>query len=288
MAGTFRVIAMQSGGTLADTAVVTVTAPTPPPTSGTTYFLATAETPGSIYPWTYTTQGGVNPPPSSSADRAKNGLRSWKFERTGLDDFSPHTQFLSSGPQVSMGSPNGRYLSGWYSWYTYIDAGYDEPDWNMLLGWMTGVAGAPMPISHMGLEFIDGTLQVVYVLKNCSVGLYACPNIPGYSLYNGWYFMTASSPAGIKPFPRGQWVHLAIYYKMAKTNGQVQIWQDGVKIMDLTAPTMDTFDGWTNGNQLSNTAGDMFLQFGIYGGPVPVVQRMYVDDFRVSEFRPAP
>jgi len=38
--------------------------------------------------------------------------------------------------------------------------------------------------------------------------------------------------------PRGQWVHFAVYYKMAATNGQVAIWQDGVKVMDLTAPTL--------------------------------------------------
>ncbi len=66
-----------------------------------------------------------------------------------------------------MGSPAGGYLSGYYSMWVYVDAGFEQPGWNMLLGWMTGVGGAPSPISHVGLEVWDGTLQLVYVLKNC-------------------------------------------------------------------------------------------------------------------------
>jgi hypothetical protein len=56
--------------------------------------------------------------------------------------------------------------------------------------------------------------------------------------------------------------------------------------MDLTAPTMNTFGGWDNG--LQNAAGDMILQFGTYGPTLPTVQRLYVDDFRVGDYRPAP
>jgi Polysaccharide lyase len=302
-AGTFRVIAAESGG-LADTAGITISAPiisSPPPSggSGTTNFLATAETSGSFAPWNYAISdaqdGGSNPKPFSSADRAKNGSRSWEFELTnpstgtgGTSGGATYSQFLASGPQSSMGSPNGGFTSGYYSFYAYVDAGYNSSAWNMLLGWMTGngLRTGTHPISHMGLEVHNGVLQVVYVLKSCT-SAYACPSIAGYS--NGgspWYLMTPQSPAGIVPFPRNQWVHLSIYYKMAPSNGQVIIWQDGVKIMDLTAPTMNTFGGWDNG--LQNAAGDMILQFGTYGPTLPTVQRLYVDDFRVGDYRPAP
>jgi hypothetical protein len=115
--------------------------------------------------------------------------------------------------------------------------------------------------------------------------LYPCPNIPGYTNTGGWYTMTDASPAGVKAFPRNQWVHLTFYYKMAPSNGQVTVWQDGVKIMDLTAPTMNTFGGHSI-DPLGNKAGDMMLQTGIYGGPQPSVQRLYTDDFEVTDFLP--
>jgi hypothetical protein len=132
-------------------------------------------------------------------------------------------------------------------------------------------------------------LQLVYVLKNAAAGLYTAPTIPGYQIAsNGYYFMTAQSPAGIVAFPRQRWVHVALYYKMAPSNGRVTVWQDGVLIMDLTAPTMNTFGGHSI-DPLGNADGDMTLQFGIYGGAKSDgVQRLYVDDFKVTDFRPAP
>ncbi|MBA2323550.1 MAG: hypothetical protein H0V92_05880 [Pseudonocardiales bacterium] len=262
--------------------------PPPPPPAGTTYFLADAES-GNLSAWSLpwgAVSDGSDPLPVVTADRAKVGTQSYKYEITNPALEGHYSQTLTGNPQRSMGSPNGRYRSGYFSFWAYINAGYTAPGWNMLLGWMTGVSGAPSPISHVGLEVRNGILQVVYVLKNCSVGLYTCPSIPGYTLNGGWYTMTAGSPAGVKAFPRSQWVHLSFYYKMAASNGQVTVWQDGVKIMDLTAPTMNTFGG--HSSNLTNTAGDMTLQFGIYGGTTSGgTQRLYVDDFKVTDVRPA-
>ena len=189
-----------------------------------------------------------------------------------------------------MGGPSGGYLSGYYSFWAYLDAGYDAPGWNLLLGWMTNAAGNLNPISNIGLEYRNGVTQLMFQLKNAAgAGAYtATAALPGYDLQsNGWYYMTAASPAGLKPFPRQQWVHVSVYYKMAPANGQVTIWQDGVKIMDLAAPTMNTFGGWET-PVLTNSANDMLIQFGDYGGPQPRTQRLYVDDFTVSDYRPSP
>jgi hypothetical protein len=158
----------------------------------------------------------------------------------------------------------------------------------MLLGWMAAGAinGNPDPISHIGLEVWGGTLQMVYVLKNASVGNYTAPSIPGYSIDgNGWYRMTASSPNGLTPFPRNKWVHVCVYYKMARTNGRVTIWQDGVKIMDLTAPTMNTMDGHVT---MTNPMGDMITQTGIYEGVTSGTQRFYLDDYKVTDYQVLP
>jgi len=186
-------------------------------------------------------------------------------------------------------------MSGYYSFWVYLDEGFNSRTWNSALGWMTGVSGAPSPISYIGFERWNATtrsasapLQVVFLLKNCQKGQYVCPNIPGYAApVGGNYRMTSASPAGIVPFPRDRWVHLSVYYKMASKYGQVTIWQDGIKIMDLTAPTMNTFGGHSI-DPLRNAAGDMVLQHFIYGGAESATRRMYVDDFKVTDYRVLP
>jgi hypothetical protein len=256
-------------------------------TTGKTFFLANAEN-GGTSPWSSAISDYSNPDPTVSTARAKVGSRAYKFEITNARMQGHYSQTLSYAPQLSMGSRNGRYLSGYYSFWAYVDAGHTATDWNMLLGWMTGVTGRPSPISHVGLEVWKGKLQIVYLLKNCSVGLYKCPTIPGYENANGHYAMTSSSPAGIVPFPRNKWVHLSFYYKMAPRDGRVTVWQDGVKIMDLTAPTMNTFGGHSI-EPLQNRAGDMMIQFGEYGGPkTDGTQRLYVDDFKVTDYQVKP
>ncbi len=259
--------------------------PPPPPSGGKTFFLADAESGTVAPPWAggwgaIASSGALMP--TSSTGRARNGSRSFKFEvPAGGADRQHHSQTLTGGPQVSMGHSGGRYLSGYYSFWAYIDAGYTDTDWNMLLGWMTGVSGAPQPIAHIGLEIHGGQLQLVTVLKNASVGVYQAPSIPGtFSWGGGWY-----RALNVIPFPRQRWVHVSVYYKMAQTNGQITLWQDGVKVMDLTHPTLDTFRGTTG----SNSSGGMLLQFGIYGGAKQDGdQRLYADDFRVTDYRPVP
>jgi len=290
--GTFRVIATESGGSLADTATISITAPTPSPApSGTTYFSADAES-GTISPWSESVQNGGNPLVVSSTTRARSGTHSYKHEITNYTIDAYKSMLHSYAPQTSMGSPDGsRYTGGYYSWWVYIDSGYiTENAWNLHMGWMTGVSGAPQPIANIGLEVHGGVLQVVFTARNsgpqtqCPSTLCGHPNISGYTnVGNGWYYQTASSPNGITALPRGQWVHLTAWTNFQRTNGHVKVWQDGTLIMDLTAPTLNTYDGMLG----SNTSGGMIVQFGIYGGPQSQVMRIYTDDFKVTDYLPA-
>lgn len=231
----------------------------------------------------------TNPVPSNVTTVVKSGSRAFKYEITDPQISGHYSQTLSGSPNLqSMGSPNGKYLSGYYSFWVYIDSGFTETDWNMLIGWMTGVSGAPSPIAHVELRRWPnspaGPLQLAFHLKNAFAGCYTAPTIPGYELTSSYYFQTASSPNGITPFPTKQWVHVGIYYKMAQTNGRVIIWQDGVKIMDLTNPAFNTFWGHSI-TPCTNAAGDMIFQFGIYGGAKTTPLRMYVDDFKVTDYQ---
>jgi hypothetical protein len=293
-AGTYRVIAKQSGGTLADTSVVTITeatAPTPPPSTGRTFFSANAET-GNLSAWALP-WGVVQYQGTVTATQNRPRFGSWAYRYEVTDHISGVTghdvRTMTDHPQTSMGGPSGHYMSGYYSFYAYVDAGYTAPGWNLLLGWMTGVDGSPSPIGNIGLQLWNGTLQLHYNAKNATSGnCYTAPAIAGYqNANNGWYFMTASSPAGIKAFPRNQWVHVAMHYEMAsRPSGRVRIWQDGVLIMDL--PGLDTFSGHSL-ETCRNSAGDIMLQFGIYGAPkADGVQRLYLDEFKVTDYRPLP
>jgi hypothetical protein len=185
-----------------------------------------------------------------------------------------------------MGCSRGHFCSGWYSAWNYIDSGWDNSAWSVLFNFLATLPVAD-PIGHVGLSIRDGKRQLYWYMKNCESGQrYACPNISGYGRRGAEYYMTSSSPAGLVTFPKGQWVHVAVYYQMSRTNGRVQIWQNGVKIFDLTAPTLNTLDGHARYN---NTGGDLMFGWGVYQGPnKDGVRRMYGDDFRVSDYRPMP
>jgi hypothetical protein len=288
-AGTFRVTATQSGGSLADTAAVTVSVPSPTPTNGHTYFLADAES-GSVVPpflsWGVYCNGAASCPVSSTT-RPKRGTRSFRFEITDPGYGPSSSSSLSTNlPQSSMGCARGHFCSGWYSAWNYIDAGWDNSTWNVLYNFLATLPVGD-PIGHVGLSIRDGQRQLYWYMKNCESGRhYTCPNISGYGRSGAEYYMTSSSPAGVVSFPKGQWVHVAVYYQMSRTNGRIQIWQDGVKLFDLTAPTLNTLDGHSN---YDNTGGDLMFGWGIYQGPNPDgVRRMYGDDFRVTDYRPVP
>jgi hypothetical protein len=267
--------------------------------SGKTFFVADAEdggvvknrTPVGPWGWQVADYSTGSPLVTNSTTRAKNGTRSYKFEIANPLAFGSHsTQVLSGGPQVSMGSPNGRYLAGYYSWYVYVESGFGQNDWNMMLGWMTGVSGAPQPIFYMGLRAVGGVRQLHIVNQKSANGHGTSPNIAGYlNANNGYYFMTASSPAGVVPFPTGRWVHIVAHNNFQATNGRLRLWQDGVLIMDLTHPDLDLRNGTTG----TNTAGDMLIQFGIYQGQTQeyaslAPYRFYVDDFKVTDYRVQP
>jgi hypothetical protein len=255
---------------------------------GTTYFLADAESGMVSPPWVYWgVYGNDAPKPVSSTNRARNGSRSFRFETDSCAGHASCSSFLTTNkPQVSMGCAQGNFCSGWYSAYLYVDAGWTESSWDAVFNFMASLPQID-PIGHVGLNFHDGVLQLYWNMKNCQVGHYVCPNISGYTNRNGDYYMSASSPAGIVPFPRSRWVHVAVYYGMARTNGKIQIWQDGVLIENLTASTLNTLDG---NMRFNNSGGDIgSMGVGEYHGALTEpVRRLYADDFRVSSYRPIP
>jgi hypothetical protein len=147
----------------------------------------------------------------------------------------------------------------------------------------------PNPIFNIGLEVHDGVLQIILTLKNASnaggIPRYPPPPLSGMThTGSAWYEQNNHTP-----FPKNQWVHTCVYTNFASSNGIIRVWQDGVPIIDVTHPTMDLFNGWpAAGVTGNNVNGDMMLQFGNYGGHADGVQRFYMDDFKVTDYRPVP
>lgn len=268
------------------------------PVVGTTFFSATAESGIMIPPWP--SWGVVNaagdPAPTTSTAKAKNGTRSFLFAVTTPGQVKS-SRVLSGGPTVSMGSANGGYTTGYYSFYMYVDSGFDGTSesgvWNLLHGWMTGTPnGNPAPIGKIGMEKRGGVLQLYYQATAVVLGgCFVAPTITGYQNFgtNGYYYQAAGSPNGITAVPRSQWVFVCIYFKMAATDGQVTVWQDNVKVIDLTAPTLNTLIGHGGAGTVwpcVNPNGDMIIQMGIYGGAgSSVPERLYIDDYKVTDYQ---
>lgn len=292
-------------GSKKDSTLATVTVP-PASDTGTVYFLADAESGivtspgGTPFPgWgVYCNyQPAVDCPISvvngttsdGATNKAKNGTHAFRHEvNNPLATPNSSSSLATNKPQVGMGCVLGHFCDGWYSMWVYIDAGYDASTWNALMN-MFAIKPVADPMGHVGLSIRNGVRQLYWYMKNCeNTAHYACPNIAGYTRSGPSYYMASTSPAGIVPFPKNQWVHLAVFYHFARTNGEVEMWQNGVKIMELTAPTLNTFDGHSNFN---NTGGDQMFGFGMYHGPVSEPsgkRRIFVDDFMVSENRPVP
>lgn len=222
------------------------------------------------------TMGEVEPLYSST--KFKTGPTSIVFEiPIGAPLASQHAQIFLNAPATTMGAASGHFTSGFYSSYIYPDAGYLDTGSNVLIGWLTGVEGAHSPIGHVGLEFRNGVLQLMYQVANGTV----VPVMAGYTVSGSAYYQSSASPAGIKAFPFQQQVHICIHYVMA-VSGSVTIWQDGIKVMELTG--INTLIGISG----SNAAGDMTLQFGIGGSVKAHTYRVYFDDFQVTNYQVVP
>lgn len=259
------------------------------PFEGTTFFVADAAAGTMVPPWSNTISSGGGDLPINS-NSAPGGGRSFFFKNPSAEaaQNSHYSQVHTYAPTTTMGG-HGRFGSGWYSWDMYISAGFNSDDWNMLLGWMTGVGGAPSPIGHLELRKWpnggSGLLQIGFHAKNAFAGCYTAPTIAGYELTSAYYFMTASSPAGIVAMPRFQWVHVDVEYVMAASNGRVNVWQDNVQIMDLQHANLNTLHGHSI-EPCQNSNGGMVLQFGVYGGAKSDGdQSMHVKNFKVTDYR---
>ncbi len=147
--------------------------------------------------------------------------------------------------------PNAAYYSAWY----YIPANIDTEDWWNVMQWKStynGDSDYSRPVFVLdGAIFGQTALSLCYlpdrdVDKQC------------------WKQTTAA-------LPQDQWVHIEVYYERDKVDGHVIVWQDGVKLFDITGyPTV-----------LSD--GTLYYSVNHYtDGINPDVSSIYIDDVVIS------
>jgi len=146
--------------------------------------------------------------------------------------------------------PAVAYYGAWY----YVPApATNTGDWN-LLHFQSG-DGGPIPLNRAYLWDVS--------LTNVSDG----------GIHISFFdFVNMSSPdaSAVPPIPIGQWFHIEVYFKRAAdSTGEISVWQDGEKAMDLSGLVTDpaNWGQWYVGNLVT--------------GISPAESVVYVDDVSI-------
>lgn len=147
--------------------------------------------------------------------------------------------------------PNAAYYSAWY----YVPSNIETEVWWNIMQWKStynGNSDYSRPVF-----VLDGALFGQTAISLC--------HLPDKDADKVCWKQTNVS------IPRDQWFHIEVYYERSKTNGHVIVWQDGVKLFDITGyPTV-----------LSD--GTLYYSVNHYtDGIAPNVSSIYLDDIVIS------
>lgn len=147
--------------------------------------------------------------------------------------------------------PNAAYYGAWY----YVpEAAVNGGLWN-LFHFQSAVADGGQPL--------HGLWDVSLANSSDGGGLQA-------TLFD---FLPHAAPTlgNVPPIPIGQWFHLELYFRRAKTaTGEITLWQDGVKAADLTGLVTDDAD-W-----------GQFYVGNLATALLPPASTVYVDDVTIA------
>jgi hypothetical protein len=220
--------------------------------------------------------GGLTPTTSTTV--AKNGTKSYKFEISSPSSASGNKSMTYIFPNlISSGKPS-LYYSAWY----YIAAGYNDPEWRNNFQWKTNnglgstIKGGPK--TRLRFDYIKNVLQVKLGVTDCEM---ISPTGGGSSYQCEW-----QQPYP-RPVPRNKWFHIEVFYKAAKTNGQIIVWQDGVEVFNISAAKFDTLTRWSvDYPKLRSDNTDLYWNIGHYSGPKTVGRQLiYADYALITDYR---
>ena len=147
--------------------------------------------------------------------------------------------------------PDAAYYSAWY----YIPENIDTDVWWNIMQWKSTYDGNT---DHSRPMFVlDGAIFNQTALSLCY--------LPDRDADKKCWKQTDVA------LPKNQWVHIEVYYEKDKNDGHVIVWQDGVKLFDITGyPTV-----------LSD--GSLYYSVNHYTDSIsPDVSSIYIDDVAIS------
>ena len=147
--------------------------------------------------------------------------------------------------------PNAAYYSAWY----YVPSNIETEVWWNIMQWKStynGDSDYSRPVF-----VLDGAIFGQTAISLC--------HLPDKNVDKVCWKQTQVA------IPRDQWFQIEVYYERSKTNGHVIVWQDGVKLFDITGyPTV-----------LSD--GTLHYSVNHYtDGMSPDVSSIYIDDVVIS------
>ena len=149
---------------------------------------------------------------------------------------------------------NAYYYSAWY----YIPENVAPKDWWIVMEWEHTYDGGRKPTYVIDVRNYNGTWRLHLTYR---------PDLENSKL---------NYPQTVMEVPKGKWFHIEAYYKEAMDQaGQIIVWQDGVKVFDVSGnPTLLSTDP---------VVFFSLTNFSDYISPSPCT--MYVDDAVISTSR---
>jgi hypothetical protein len=230
--------------------------------AATTYFSANHDA-GNMNEWTAAGgnifRDGLEPLIVASQDQAHNGTWSAKFDIPDPQVGGSSQKTLRWSFPAGPGSgPGGglleAYFSAWY-WFGPTFMAVNNTHWHNNMQWMSNRSGGGNVIVHLQPSTRNTVFQLQVINWACEHVSHpnqtTCPIFSGYTHFspnNGHVAQT--TPIAL---PREQWVQIEVYYKAARTNGHVKVWQNGTLIFDLSAAGYNTIDSNVNPPDTSHT-----------------------------------
>jgi hypothetical protein len=216
----------------------------------------------------------------------KQGTKSYEFDNYNPTQFQTGVKVANFNTAMHASDPAGAYFSAWY----YIGAGYElDGKFRNNFQWKTNNACATVKggvKTVIGFETKDAgnpsVLQVEIGINDCNTMM---PNA-GVTIVDGCK-ARQNNPV---PVPRNQWFHLEVYYKAAKTNGRITIWQDGQMIFDLSGANFNTLTKWGQDNPTIRSDNQyLYWGLGSYADQTLTTRQLiYIDDARITDYRVGP
>jgi hypothetical protein len=221
---------------------------------------------------------------------ARNG--SWSLRHEVDAEVDIQTGKVIAFPRLM---PRGALVEAYYSAWYYIDQGFDDSTWKNIMQWKCDPVGAtvrsrpncPSPGVKLAIGPLvtNGVRQLQLTLADCRLSPGTYPQYE-YDQGNACKWRQLDNPVEV---PEKKWFHLEVYFKAASNNGHIIVWQDGVKIFEISHPKLNTLTRYNcdpNYPEKWSDNSNVYWGIGAYvsESSVPPLNVLYTDDAMITDY----